>query len=200
MYDLKQAAILAYNQLCQHLAPHSYSPIPNTVGMWKHKTRPIQFCLCVDDFGIKFTNKEDVEHLLATLKSKYKVTVDLTGKNYCGITLNWHSDKRYVDVSMPGYIEKILRPVLHDRPSRPVHAPKKWTKPIFSRHIQQCTPTDTTSLLPKDDIKLIKSIIRALLYYTRAVDPSMYPALNEISVTQASPTEATLKKCHHLLD
>ena len=82
MYGLKQAAILAYDQLRQHLAPHGYFPIPNTVGMWKHKSRPIQFCLCIDDFGIKFINKADVNHLLDTLRSKYNITVDLTEKNY----------------------------------------------------------------------------------------------------------------------
>lgn len=46
IYGLKQAVILAYTQVKEHLAPHRYYPIPNTVGMWKHKTRPIQFCLC----------------------------------------------------------------------------------------------------------------------------------------------------------
>ena len=28
----------------------------------------------------------------------------------------------------------------------------------------------------------------------------MYPALNEVSITQAAPTKLTLKKCHQLLD
>ena len=125
MYGLKQAAILAYDQLREHLEPHGYYPIPNTVGMWRHKTRPIQFCLCVDDFGIKFVNKTDVEHLLDTLKMKYKLTVDWSGKNYCGLTLAWHYDKKYVDVSMPGYIEKLLLKLAHNRPKRPVHAPHK---------------------------------------------------------------------------
>ena len=68
MYGLKQAAILAYEQLRKRLALYGYIPIPNTVGMWKHETCPIQFCLCVDNFGIKFTQKADVEHLLDALQ------------------------------------------------------------------------------------------------------------------------------------
>ena len=63
MYGLKQAALLAYNYLVEKLAPHGYRPIPHTIGMWKHDTKPISFCLCVDDFGVKYTNKDDVEHL-----------------------------------------------------------------------------------------------------------------------------------------
>ena len=70
MYGLKQAAILAYEQLKKNVAPHGYKPIPNTVGLWKHSTKSIQFCLCVDDFGIKYTNKADAEHLIDTL-NKY---------------------------------------------------------------------------------------------------------------------------------
>ena len=200
MYGLKQAAILAYDQLKDHLAPHGYYPIPNTVGMWRHQSRPIQFCLSVDDFGIKYTNKADVEHLLTSLQTKYTMTVDWTGKNYCGLTLDWQYQNKHVDVSLPGYIGKLLHRLAHNRPLRPVHAPHKWNKPIFGRHVQRGTPTDTSPLLPQEEIKLVQSIIGALLYYTRAVDPSMYPALNEISITQAAPTAATLQKCHHLLD
>ena len=56
------------------------------------------------------------------------------------------------------------------------------------------------SKLPEKEIKVIQSIVGALLYYTCAVDPSMYPALNEVSLTQASPTHQTLQKCNQLLD
>ena len=108
MYGLKQAAIVAFDQLKDHLESHGYFPIPNTVGMWKHKSRPIQFYLCVDNFGIKFTNTTDVEHLLDSLKKKYKITEDWTEKNYCGLTLDWQYNNKFVDVSIPGYIEKLL--------------------------------------------------------------------------------------------
>ena len=53
MYGLKQAAILAYEQLKKVLLPYGYSPVVGTVGLWQHNTRPIKFCLCVDYFGIE---------------------------------------------------------------------------------------------------------------------------------------------------
>ena len=68
MYGLKQAAILAYEQLVHHLAPFGYFPIPNSTGLWKHKTNSITFCLCVDDFGIKYSDKKDLLHLKSTLE------------------------------------------------------------------------------------------------------------------------------------
>ena len=38
MYGLKQAAILAWNNLVNNLAQHGYRPIPNSVGMWEHES------------------------------------------------------------------------------------------------------------------------------------------------------------------
>ena len=78
MYGLKQAAILAYQHLVNNLAPFGYEPIPHTVGLWRHKTRPITFCLCVDDFGIKYKTREDIDHLLNALGKNYKCTTDWT--------------------------------------------------------------------------------------------------------------------------
>ena len=39
MYGLKQAALLGYQQLIQHLKPFGYAPIPHTDGLWKHTSR-----------------------------------------------------------------------------------------------------------------------------------------------------------------
>ena len=46
----------------------------------------------------------------------------------------------------------------------------------------------------------MQSIIGSLLYYARALDYTILPALNTISSQQASPTDTTLHHCHTLLD
>ena len=107
MYGLKQAAILAYNNLQRNLKPLSYTPVIGTVGIWKHETRLPTFCLCVDDFGIKYNIKQDAQHLLDAIGTNYKYTCDWTGSNYCGLTLEWNYESGYVDISMPGYVEKL---------------------------------------------------------------------------------------------
>ena len=65
---------------------------------------------------------------------------------------------------------------------------------VFGRQIQEGTPSNKSSSLPTKDIKLIQSIIDTLFYYTIEVDPSIYPALNEISIAQSPTTEFTLTK------
>ena len=100
MYSLPQAALLAYEQLCVHLKKSGYIPIVGTVGMFKHVTRPTVFCLCVEDFGVKYFIKEDADHLIFTLLSKYECSVDWEGKNFCGLQYSWNYKKQFVDVSL----------------------------------------------------------------------------------------------------
>ena len=106
MYGLKQAAILAYKKLKSILEKEGYIHIESTTGLWKHKNRKTIFALCVDDFGVKYFNKEDLAHLIATLQKHYIITIDKTGKKYCGLTFDWHYEDGYVDVSMPEYVNK----------------------------------------------------------------------------------------------
>jgi hypothetical protein len=75
-YGLKQAASLAYQHLVNQLALHGYHPCPYTTGLWSHDTRPTKFCLCVDDFGVKYFSKPDADHLLDSLRQHYKISVD----------------------------------------------------------------------------------------------------------------------------
>ena len=199
MYGLKQAALLAYQQLLKFLRPAGYSPIPNTVGMWKHDTRQTIFCLCVDDFGIKFQNKHDVNHLLDTLRKHYKVSIDWEGKHYCGLTFNWNYDKGYVDISMPGYIEKTLHKYQHQKPSKSEYSPHIHNEPVYGAK-QQFTQIDDSPSLDTKTTKRIQGIIGSLLYYARAIDNTMLTAINEISAVQSKPTEKTLQAVTKLLD
>ena len=57
---------------------HGYAPVTHTTGLWKHHTRNITFTLVVDDFGIKYTNLDDVTHLQNALHQQYKITTDTT--------------------------------------------------------------------------------------------------------------------------
>ena len=76
MYGLKQAAVLAYKELTKNLSQYGYQPIIGRVGLWQHESRPTKFCLCVDDFGIKYYSKDDADHVLDSLRAHYKCTTD----------------------------------------------------------------------------------------------------------------------------
>ena len=60
IYGLPQAGLLANQQLKKHLKPAGFYEVAHTPGLWKHRTRPIQFTLSVDDFGVKYVVKNTV--------------------------------------------------------------------------------------------------------------------------------------------
>ena len=62
IYGQKQAAILAHENLVKNLQQYGYNHISHTLSLWKHDTKPITFCLCLDDLGIKYFNKSDANH------------------------------------------------------------------------------------------------------------------------------------------
>ena len=66
-YGLKQSGKIAHDDLVRQLKKHGYHKSKYTEGLFMHETRPIAFTLVVDDFAIKYTDKADVEHLLACL-------------------------------------------------------------------------------------------------------------------------------------
>ena len=65
-----------------------------TPGLWRHKWKPIQFCLLVDDFGVEYVGKQHTEHLATIYKKYYNITEDWEGKKYAGIDLKWDYEKR----------------------------------------------------------------------------------------------------------
>ena len=66
-YGLKQAAVPVYQQLSARSNATGYIKIIGSKGMWKHNTRKTIFCFCVEDFGIRYFNKEDAQQLLNAL-------------------------------------------------------------------------------------------------------------------------------------
>ena len=200
MYGLKQAARLAYDALKQHLAQYGYHPDIITPNIWTHETRQTKFCLCVDDFGIKYHGADDANHLIQALQAKYDITVDMKGENFCGLNIQWDYKQKYVDISMKDYVKKALAKFQHSLPSKPQYAPHKWTVPIYGQNKQFGLDPDTSPVLPSKDITEVQKVVGTFLYYARAVDNTILPALNEIATNQAKPTKNTVDKLNMLKD
>ena len=81
------------------------SPILSACGSMP-PARP--FCLCIDDFGIQYHSKANADHLIHALCQFYKITIHWEGKDYCGLHLDWNYTEKYIDISMPGYINCLL--------------------------------------------------------------------------------------------
>ena len=72
MYGLRQVVIMAYQHTKRNLEHHVCYHVIGTTGLWRHCTRKFPFCLYVDDFRIKYSNKADVEYLLEKITTDWK--------------------------------------------------------------------------------------------------------------------------------
>jgi hypothetical protein len=200
VWGLPQAGILANKRLRRKLTPFGYFEHINTPGLWYHVSRPISFTLVVDDFGVKYVNKSDVYHLVASIKSTYTLTEDWTGNLYCGSRLEWDYESRTVDISMPGYIEKKLQEYKHITSKTIQNCPYSPTHKQFGSEAQRPLPPNSTPRLNKKGIKRVQQIVGSILYYARAVDMTVLMALSTIAIEQTKATEQTLARCFQLLD
>jgi hypothetical protein len=171
-----------------------------TPGLWKHLYSHLMFTLVVDDFGIRYINKQDVDDLIAIINKEYKCSQDWTGNRYIGLTINWNYEKHYVDLSMPGYITRALQRFVHPTPKRPEHALHDYAAPTYCSR-QQFATTDTSPAVDSTkDTKRIHEVLGTLLYYARAADCTMIPAIGTIATQQVNDTTATMKAIAKLLN
>ena len=88
IYGLPQAGRLAYIVLIKHLQLHRYTRSGFTIGLFKYATGDTMFILVIDDFGVKYTAKNDALHFIDTPKKKYPgITIDSIGRISLGIHL-----------------------------------------------------------------------------------------------------------------
>jgi hypothetical protein len=197
IYGLTEAGILAQRRLYKHLAKHGYHLIEHSTGLFKHETKPTIFSLVVDDFGIQYIDDNDVEHLASALRELYNITMDWTGKKYLGLTINHNHEDATISISMPSYIAKVLDRFAIPREGPTQHSPAKY-ECVYGKEAQ-ATEIDNTLPISLARQKEIQEVVGCLLYYSRAVDPTMLCDTNRLGSLQANPTEKAYDASQHLL-
>ena len=144
----------------------------------------------VDDFGVKYTNKDDINHLFAAIKEKYPLKIDWTGNKYIGINLEWDYKKREVKLLMKEYVKRALQQLQHPTPSRYHYGPTKYVSPEYGKKIQYSTEDTSPELTPLQK-KHIQKVCGKFLYDGRSVDNTQLHALNKLIIKATKATEET---------
>ena len=199
MPGLKQAGRIANDRLVKHLDKYGYRPCHVTPALWKHESNGVTFALVVDDFGVKYVGQENFDHLVNALKDLYTITVDPDGKSFLGLTLTWDYTNGRVNISMPGYIKKVLTRFQHISRTRAQHSPHEWRIPKYGQKTQYAEDDDSPPA-PITIKKHIQQVVGSLLYYALALDLTMLVALGSIAAQQNNPTAKTLSEVTWLLD
>jgi hypothetical protein len=133
-------------------------------------------------------------------KKNYNTSSDWKGSAYCGLTLEWDYKNRTVDLYMPGYIKAALNKYQHAAPACPEHAPHTWNPPIYGAKTQYVEDETTSPALSDKDINKLQQLTGTLLYYARAVDPTLIMPTNVLASKQSRATAVTANKVIKLLN
>jgi hypothetical protein len=90
LYGLKEAGKLSHLRLVQLLLSYDFVET-STLCLFRHKTRPITFCLVVDDFGVKYQHPADFDFLVICLSNLYH---PLQGPSHCPQIFRFHHSAR----------------------------------------------------------------------------------------------------------
>ena len=61
-YGLKQAGIIANQDLVKHMVTFGYHPVQHTPGLWVHDRKKTIFSLVVDNLCVQYCSTEDSDH------------------------------------------------------------------------------------------------------------------------------------------
>ena len=123
------------------------------------------------------------------LEDLYKVPNEWTRSLYLGLTLDWKYDKGHVNMSMSGYIAKMLHKFNLPKPTITQLSPYAHTKLNYGEKIQLTAPEDTSELLAPKDVKRLQQVICSLLFYGRSIYSSL---LVELVTLTSAQTKATI--------
>jgi hypothetical protein len=115
------------------------------------------------------------------------------------MTLKWDYKNRTCEISMPGYIGNVLSKFQHNTPKHPQHTPSRYVMPIYGAKTQYATQDETPPLTAKQCLNIHK-VTGSVLYYARAVYPTVLMPLNEIATEQKKATGKKQAATNQLLD
>ena len=85
----------------------------------------------VDNFVIKYSRNNDIQHVLSALQETYTISLDMEGELFFGINLKWDCIKHSLQLSMPDYIRLALEQFQHRHPTTKTDALREWKKPVY---------------------------------------------------------------------
>ena len=127
--------------------------------------------------------------------------MDWLGTSFGGITLKWNYEgERWVELSLPGYIEKLLICFKHPRPKQLQDSPHPAPPMKFTRVTPAPPPPDEASRSDEKGVRRIQQICGSILWYMRACNVTTTKGLNSIGRKQSKATKVTKMWADWMLD
>ena len=118
------------------------------------------------------------------------------------MTLNWNYAKKWMEKSMPGYIDKAWTRFYGANVAlKFVEAPHTWTTPQYGSSRPQLTkPIDSPTLLSAPDKTCLQEIIGSLLYFACCIYSTIFSNLGSSGTNIADGTERVAAMAAYLFN
>jgi hypothetical protein len=197
LYGLKEAGKLSNLRLVQLLLSYDFVET-STPCLFRHKTRPITFCLVVDDFGVKYQHRADFDFLVSCLSNLYHCKAHPIAHKFLGFTIAHDRTARTLSLSYPGYIDALLTRL---RPNgvKGCQTPSIYTPPRYGSSAPQSPTVDSSPPASDSQKKDLQIAIGYLMYYGRCVDCRLLTATCALACELSRATLDTLTRLDRLL-
>jgi hypothetical protein len=101
---------------------------------------------------------------------------------------------------MLGYLTKAMTCFKHETPNKIQTSPHHHIKVEYGAKKQYLSNEEEPPALNKKETKYVQAVAGTFLYYARAVDPTIFPALSSLATEQAKPMQKTIQTVKQLLD
>ena len=171
MYSLSQMGSISYDDLQTILSSRNFTTHTTIPGIWTHKFKDLSFILTINDFVLKYTKQHEATYFTKLLSTKYHITIDWSGSNYCGLNLTLSYDHpRHVDINMCTYVTNILTRYNHSPPNKMINTQFPFICTYNSQYSQILTTPDNTQLLSSELQTKFQQIIGSILFYGQEMD------------------------------
>jgi hypothetical protein len=199
MYGHPAAGLLANRLFWKTIEPAGYYEDPNVPCLIQSKTNTIQGALVVDDITAKYSNPDEVLHLVAAIEKVWKVKINWAADRFCGLDLKW--DYNPINPSLEfgndRVVDDYFKRFLPDKILKGAETPGIYNNPKFHHN-------GTPELIdPEPEAKLehkteVQQKAGTLNHQGRTSRYDIVTAVNTIAETQSSPTDLTLKQVDQL--
>jgi hypothetical protein len=204
VYGMYDAGSIAGRVLAETLVAADYYEVGNQTCMWRSK-RPgeelVYFNINVDDIDFMgLPNAGHKERLLQVLESVgYKVShssFDDDVQHFCGYQIVHNSKTNTVMVSMPGYVDSMLKLFGMENVQVQKH-PYRFSPPAFSAKQPPVPEDESTELNPAQITELQKKLGK--LHWYCGICYEIVTKVSKIASEQSRPTFKQLHDINHVI-
>ena len=203
IYGMRQAGYIAQRNLLALLKANGYYESGYDSIFTSNDGKTI-FLTHTDDFAIGYDDEKEVQQLVQMLtEAKYKITIDMEGKNFCGfeVEYNRNAPQPYIALTIEKIIDKAIIRFGYDKVTKTRNTPYPTANATnFTEYDPREMPDDISRILNAKEITLLQEMIGVLRYIAIAVYGHLELCIAKIAANMANPRVSMLEAAQRIFE